>query len=741
MRRISLPVEGMTCAACVARVEKALKKIDGISDVAVNLAMEEAAFNWEDNTVAPEKIKSVVEEYGYGIDISGLLDEKNKPDSATKKDKAVENLRKDFFVALMFTIPILILNMGMMWGDFRSFLSIDFSTANKLLLILTTPVMFVPGKRFFILFWKNVRHFTADMNSLVAVGTGAAFTYSLMTALFPEITVMPGEIPHVYFDTAAVIITLILMGKWLEGRAKKRTTDEITKLLELKPDSALVKRSGETVTIPVENLKQDDIVLVKPGSRIPSDGILTDGFSSVDESMVTGESLPVDKKQGDAVVGGTINKSGSFEYRVTETGDNSVLGKIVTLVKEAQQSKAPMQNLADKISAVFVPVVVGIAILTFILWFVAGTGNTFQFALINSIAVLIIACPCSLGLATPTAIAVATGRGANSGILIKNGEALEAAHQSDVIIFDKTGTVTEGEPAVIKVTTLSGSEEELLLSASSVEQLSEHPLSKAVLKYAEKKGVAPLDCRDFESFGGKGLKGTVSGREISIGNYRFMQEVNASLKTNNSQIGTTEPEAGTQIFVAANDTILGIITINDPVKKDAQESFANLKKLGYRLVLLTGDNKATAEAVGNEIGADEVIAEVLPGQKAAVVEAYKKEGKKVMMVGDGINDAPALAAANVGIAMGKGTDVALETASVTLLSNSLAGVYNAVLLSGKTIRIIKQNLFWAFIYNSLGIPLAAAGLLDPMIAAFAMSMSSVSVVANSLRLKRLKFSK
>jgi len=731
-KKVSLPVEGMTCASCVARVEKALKNVEGIEEVNVNFATEKVSFTFDPLKVDDKKISSAVEDAGYKIDISPIhnfkgKDEKNT-DGLNNYDK---ELKKDLIFGVVLTIPIMILNMGVMFESFSDFISLSQENINKILLILTTPIIFISGKRFFKIFWKNLLHFTADMNSLVAVGTGAAFIYSAVATLFPEL-IHHHEIPHVYFDTTAVIITLILFGRWLESNAKRKTGSEIKKLIELQPKTALVKINDEEKLIPIDKLKPGDVVIVKPGGKIPADGEVVSGYSTVDESMITGESLPIEKQKGAKVVGGTINKSGSIEFKVTAVGDNSVLGQIIKLVEEAQSSKAPIQQLADKVAAVFVPAVICIAIITFAAWLI--TGSSFSTALINFVAVLIIACPCALGLATPTAIITGTGKGAQHGILIKNGQVLELIHKMKAIVFDKTGTLTKGKPIVRRVETFGISEDELLMLAASLEKKSEHILGEAIVEYAEGKGIDTINIESFINKPGKGVEGIINSRKIIAGNKNFMLDNNIDL----SLLKEREDGFYTSVYFAIDNELKAVFVIEDDIKEFSPEAVASLKAKGIKTIMITGDNENSAKLIADKTGIDEYSAGILPEGKADAVKKYQQKYGITAMVGDGINDAPALAKSDIGIAIGKGTDVAVETADVVLINDDLRNVVKAIKLSNQTLKTIKQNLFWAFIYNVIGIPLAAIGLLNPMFAALAMAFSSVSVVSNSLRLKKYR---
>ncbi|PJA97995.1 MAG: copper-translocating P-type ATPase [Ignavibacteriales bacterium CG_4_9_14_3_um_filter_30_11] len=727
IKTISAPIIGMTCASCVARVEKSLSKIEGIENVSVNFASEKASFQIDENKVDFNKIISVVKDAGYEIDLkiedSIPSTEIDVVDSEKIKDTFELKLKRDVILSIILTIPILVLSMG---GKlFNNILSPDY--INKILLLLTLPMVFITGKRFFTITWNNIKHKVVDMNTLVAVGTGSAVLFSSVVTLFPSMLTSN----HVYFETAAVIITLILLGRYLEARAKTKTGSAIKKLIGLKPKTAYIKKDGKIFEIILNELKLNDIVVVKPGSKIPADGIIINGSSSIDESMITGESIPVEKIIDSKVIGGTINKTGSFEFKVTAIGNNSLLGQIIKMVEDAQGSKAPIQKLADKVAGIFVPIVIVIAIFTFIVWLFLASGSGLNTALINFVAVLIIACPCALGLATPTAIMVGTGKGAQYGILIKNGESLELAHKITTIIFDKTGTITVGNPVVNSVNPLGITENEFIKFTASLESISEHPLGEAIVNYAKRKKIDLEDIDSFLSITGKGIKGTIKNKKIIVGNKKLMEE-------NSILVNTLENISNTVIYLAVEGKYKGYLTIEDPIKESSISAIKKLKSMGLKTVMLTGDNNSIAKKIADEIGIDEFKAEILPQDKAEKVKEYQNKNEVVAMVGDGINDAPALAQCDVGIAIGSGTDVAIETGSIVLIKGDLQGVISAIRLSKRTIRTIKENLFWAFIYNVIGIPLAAIGFLNPMIGAFAMSLSSVSVVSNSLRLKRFK---
>jgi Cu+-exporting ATPase len=740
MKQINLPVEGMTCASCVTRVEKIISKFDGIKNVNVNLATERVSFEVEKDNFNLDSVAEAVQDYGYKLKIETAVESKPENDdpSLSEKDDYFIQTKKDFLLALIFTLPVFTISMLIDYQFFTNIWHFSVDDTHKILLILTTPVIFISGKRFYRIFWTNLKHFSAEMNSLVAIGTGAAYGYSVIATLFPEAISIHGELPHVYFETAGVIVTLILMGKLLEHQAKRRTNSAIKKLIELKPKTAKILINEEETVIKISELQIGNIVVIKPGDKIPADGIIVWGYSAVDEAMITGESIPSEKVIGSKVIGGTINKNGSFNFRVTEVDDNTVLAQIIRLVEQAQASKPPIQKLVDKISGVFVPVVVLISFLTLLSWLIIGGHNSFSMALVNFVAVLIIACPCALGLATPTAIIVGSGLGASNGILIRNGESLELAQKITTVIFDKTGTITEGKPIVSEIRTENIDEDELLLLSASLESKSEHPLAIAIVEKAKSKNISLLKPETFQSLSGFGLTGIVKDRAVIIGNMNLMKEYSIKTETMNGQFDKLVEGGRTVVCIAVDGELKGLIAIEDKLKDTSARAIQELNKLNIRTVMITGDNSKTADAIAKRVGITEYKAEVLPNEKANIVKEYQSKGEMVAMVGDGINDSPALAQADVGIAIGTGTDVAIETAQITLVQGNLLGVAKAINLSRHTIKTIKQNLFWAFIYNIIGIPLAALGMLNPMIGALAMSLSSVSVVSNSLRLKRIK---
>jgi len=735
-QKVALPVHGMTCASCVLRVENAIKKVPGIVNATVNLATELATVEFDPQTVGVQDFAEAVDAAGYVLATA----EKTEERESVEREATYQALRKRFVVSTVLTAPVMALSMLSMTAWIPWLNAIPMETLNKILFVLTTPVLFWAGQQFFVGFWKTLKHFTADMNTLIAVGASAAFGYSTIAAFFPQLLITADKMPEVYFDTTATIITLILLGRLLEARAKSRTSDAIKKLMGLQAKTARIVRNGDEFDIPIEDVQVGDHVVVRPGEKIPVDGEIIDGHSSVDESMLTGESMPVEKKRGDKVIGGTINKTGSFTFRATKVGEGTMLAQIVRMVQEAQGSKAPIQRLADQIASVFVPVVIGIAVLTFVAWFFFAPNSTLAHALINFVAVLIIACPCALGLATPTAIMVGSGVGAQHGVLIKGGESLERAHKVNTVALDKTGTITKGAPEVTDIVALNGFDEKTILRiAASVENKSEHPLGAAIVARARAQGIILSEPANFNSITGAGALAVVDDHLVIIGNQRLMREKKVNVQDGETVLQKFAESGKTPVLVAVDGKLAGIFGVADAVKENSARAIVELHEQGLEVVMITGDNRTTANAIAQQVGVDRVLAEVLPQDKANRVSELQAQGKIVAMVGDGINDAPALAQADIGIAMSTGVDIAMEAADITLLNGDLTGVVTAIKLSKQTIRTVRQNLFWAFIYNVIGIPLAALGLLNPMVAAGAMAFSSVSVISNSLRLKRFRF--
>lgn len=728
-----LAVGDMNCAACVSAIENALAGVPGVVDSEVNLAARHATVR---HFAVPEStLTRAVIDAGYGATVM-------KHDAAADEGERREEQSERRSVRLRFVLAAvlstLIMGVGMLHEALGAQVSIR--QVHVLLFLLATPVQFWCGLRFLRGFWSGLRRRTADMNSLIAVGTLAAYGYSVAGVFFPRSVTGPGEPVSVYFDTSAMIITLILLGRLLEIRSRGRAADAIRALMDLRPETACVLRNGEETLVPVEDVAVGDLIRVRPGDRIPVDGVVQEGQSSVDESVITGESMPVEKASQSRVLGATLNTTGSFTLRATQVGAETVHARIVRMVRRAQGSRAPVQRIADRVAGVFVPVVFGIALLTFALWWFAGSGSAVSNALLNAVAVLIIACPCALGLATPTAILVGTGRAAELGVLIKGGSVLETAHSLDTVVLDKTGTLTTGRPAVTDlVTTGTCSELDLLKLAASVEQGSEHPLGEAIRNAAREQKLPVEEPLEFEALPGQGVRARKAGRTILLGNRRFVESQAAISDDLDAKAARLEAGGKTVLFVAVDDRLEGLIGVADILRPEAVRAVADLKSLDLTVILLTGDNARTAVAVAEQADIPRVIAGVMPNEKAARIEELQDGRHCVAMVGDGVNDAPALATADVGIAVGTGTAVAMESADITLMSGSLTGIEIAIRLSGRTMRTIRQNLFWAFAYNVLLIPVAALGLLNPlggpMVAAGAMALSSVSVISNSLRIR------
>ena len=719
LERRTILVQGMTCAACSARVEKALNKIEGVEKAHVNLSNNKATVEFPTGLIEDSQLIAVIEKTGYGAEIEK---EVNLDREKELREKEIKSLKYSFIVSLILTIPLFSAMFFHMAGQMNILTNGYFQWA------LATPVQFIIGYRFYKGAYNALRGGGANMDVLVSLGTSAAYFFSIYN-LF-------NHVHEYYFEASAVIITLIVLGKLFEAIAKGKTSEAIKKLMGLQPKTATVIRDGVEMDLAIEDLVIGDIIVVKPGERVPVDGVMVDGSSSLDESMITGESIPVDKKVGDNVIGATINKYGAFKFEATKIGKDTVLSQIIKLVEDAQGSKAPVQRLADKISGIFVPIVLVIALLTIGAFALLGDVNS---GLINAVAVLVIACPCALGLATPTAIMVGTGKGAENGILIKSGEHLEKTHKMDTIIFDKTGTITKGEPDVTDIVLLSElDEDEVLRIAASVEKTSEHPLGQAIVKKAQNKLIKLSEANSFSAIPGKGLISDFEGMKVLIGNRKLMIENLIDISIGEEKVNKLEDEGKTAMMVAIDNKLEAIIAVADQIKETSQKAIEKLESMGLEVYMITGDNQRTANAIAKQVGIKNVLADVLPENKASKVEELKAEGKNVGMVGDGINDAPALAAANVGFAIGTGTDVAMEAADITLMRGDLNGVVTAIRLSHKTMKTIKQNLFWAFFYNTVGIPVAALGFLNPMIAGAAMAFSSVSVVSNSLRLKKFE---
>lgn len=738
--KVQIHIQGMTCAACVRRVENALKEVEGVVDVSVNLATARATVNHLPRWGGVSALARAVTEQGYEF-LGELTDESDDPVGKARARELKEITVKVICGAALSVIIF----FGSMQHWFGFLQGIPHQTMLFALFILTAPAVFWVGSRFFAGALKAAKQKTSDMNTLVSVGAFSAYAYSAAVTFFPRFFESAGVAPHVYYDGAALIITLILLGRLLEARATGKTSGAIKKLIGLKPKTAHVLRDDSEVETPVENLQIGDRILVKPGEKVPVDGMVLTGQSTLDESMLTGESMPVSKEPGQKVFAATINQTGSFTMQATGVGSDTMLAHIIRMVEEAQGSKAPIQRVADRVASVFVPVVFGIAALTFAVWYFLPESGSFSRALINFVSVLVIACPCALGLATPTAIMVGTGLGAQSGILIKGGEALEKIHRLSVIVFDKTGTLTRGEPEVASIVSSDESDEKQVLSvAAALEKSSEHPLAKAILKKAVSEQVPVTTAENFLALSGMGATAIIDGQPCLIGNQFLMNDQGVSVDLMENTAGELAREGKTVVYVASNKKVIGLISLADVPKASARQAVQSLKHSGLKVAMVTGDNAGTAAGIAKQLGIDRVMAEVLPGSKADEIRKLQKEGEVVAMVGDGINDAPALAAADVGIAIGTGTDVAIEAADITLIRDDLTGVPEAISLSASTMRVIKQNLFWAFIYNIIGIPIAAGVLypfsgilLNPEFAAAAMAFSSVSVVSNSLRLKRV----
>ncbi len=728
-------VSGMTCAACANRVEKRLNKLEGVNGATVNFALESATVDFNPDEIHVNEMKSAITKLGYKLEVKS--DEQNG--STDHRLQEIERQKKKFIISFILSFPLL-------WAmvshfSFTSFIYLPDMLMNPWVqLALATPVQFIIGGQFYVGAYKALRNKSANMDVLVALGTSAAYFYSVYLSIRSI-----GSSEHMtdlYFETSAVLITLIILGKLFEAKAKGRSSEAIKKLMGLQAKTATVVRDGTEIKILIEEVVAGDIVYVKPGEKIPVDGEIVEGKSAIDESMLTGESIPVDKTIGDVVIGSTINKNGFLKVKATKVGRDTALAQIIKVVEEAQGSKAPIQRVADQISGIFVPVVVVIAIITFAVWMLFVTPGDFGGALEKMIAVLVIACPCALGLATPTSIMAGSGRSAEYGILFKGGEHLEATHRLDTVILDKTGTVTNGKPVLTDVIVADGfHEEEILRLVGAAEKNSEHPLAEAIVEGIKEKKIVIPSSETFEAIPGFGIESVVEGKQLLIGTRRLMKKFDIDIEEVSKSMEALEREGKTAMLIAINKEYAGIVAVADTVKDTSKAAIARLKKMGLDVVMITGDNTQTAQAIAKQVGIDHVIAEVLPEGKAEEVKKLQAQGKKVAMVGDGINDAPALATADIGMAIGTGTDVAMEAADITLIRGDLNSIADAIFMSKMTIRNIKQNLFWALAYNGLGIPIAAFGFLAPWVAGAAMAFSSVSVVLNALRLQRVKLKK
>lgn len=723
--RAELRISGMSCAACAGRIERKLANTDGVAKVMVNLNTEKALIDYDKNKINISAMIKLIEKLGYQAERSEEISRDREKEA---REQEIRSLKTELIVAAGLSSPLILAMILTLFRVDAAFLHNQYFQ-----LIMATPVQFIIGFRFYKNAYYALRSGSANMDVLIAMGTSAAYFYSLYNVFFQ--TVPHGMMKDLYFEASAVIITLILLGKYLEAVAKGKTSEAIKKLMGLSPKTARVLRNGQEEDIPIEEVQLGELVIVRPGERVPVDGKIIEGSSSLDESMLTGESLPVEKTVGDQVIGATINKYGAFKFEATKVGKDTVLAQIIKMVEDAQGFKAPIQKLADQVAGVFVPVVIAIALVTFGAWYLIS--GDFSQSIVSAVAVLVIACPCALGLATPTAIMVGTGKGAENGILIKSGEHLETAYKLNAIVLDKTGTITKGEPEVTDILTIGKlTESEILRLAAVAEKNSEHPLAAAIYKYGLSSLGQVSDPEQFEAIPGKGIRAEIQGQEIIIGTRKLMQEQHIDLGDIETLISRLEDEGKTAMLMAVDNSLAAILAVADTVKEHSRAAIAEFNKMGMEVYMITGDNRRTAQAIASQVGIKNVLAEVLPEHKAEEIQKLQQAGKIVAMVGDGINDAPALATADIGMAVGTGTDVAMEAADITLMRGDLRAISAAIRLSRKTMVKIKQNLFWAFIYNIIGIPFAAAGLLNPVIAGGAMAFSSVSVVSNSLSLKR-----
>lgn len=763
MKKEKYDITGMSCSACSSRIEKDLSKVEGVDSVSVNLLTNSMNVSYDESVLTSGDIISSVQKSGYGASVhDGNDTNQNKKEDSVKKDSEdeIKSMKNRFIISLIFLIPLMYIAMYHMFDGFLGFKTPDFImtlfhgnenaiTFAFIQFLLVLPIMYV-NRKYYIVGFKTLFKLSPNMDSLIAIGSSAAVVYGVF-AIFRigfglghgDMSIVDRYSMDLYFESAGMILTLITLGKYLETRSKGKTSEAITKLMNLAPKTAIVEKDGEEVEVLAEQVIKGDIVIVKPGSSIPVDGVIVSGSTSIDESMITGESIPVEKAKGDKVIGATINKSGYFKFEATNVNEDTTINKIIKLVEEASSSKAPIAKIADKISGIFVPVVITIAVVAAIIWIIMG--ESFEFALSIGIAVLVISCPCALGLATPVAIMVGTGKGAENGILIKSGEALEIAHSIDTVVMDKTGTITKGEPRVTDIINADLDENELLKIAKGLEKSSEHPLAEAIIKYADEKGIKDIDTTDFEAIFGKGVRAKINNKTYYAGNKALMTEQGVDVSKYEETINTLADDGKTPLIFSDEKNVIGIIAVADVEKETSKEAINLFKSMNIDVVMLTGDNARTAKAIQRKLGIPKVISEVLPDDKEAKISEIQNSGKKVAMVGDGINDAPALARADVGIAIGAGTDVAIESADIVLMKSDLLDAVTAVKLSKAVIKNIKENLFWAFFYNSVGIPLAAGVFyttlgwsLSPMFGAAAMSLSSVCVVTNALRLKFFK---
>ncbi len=738
-------ITGMTCAACSSAVERVTRKMDGVEESNVNLTTGMLTITYDETKLTPEDIIKKVDRAGFGAE---LYAEKNKEEQREAEDTLEEDVKKTkrrLICNVILAIPLLYVCMGHMLPfplPVPAFMDMhERPLVFALVQLILTMIILINGRKFYLVGFKSLFRGHPNMDSLVAIGTGSAFLYSLVMTI--SIPMSSHAVHNLYYESAAIVVTLVMVGKYMESRSKKKTSAAIRGLMELAPDTAIVLRTGNQVEVPVKQVVVGELILIKPGSRIPLDGIVVEGSTSVDESMLTGESIPVEKTVEDIVIGGSVNYHGAVTARVTHVGADTTLAKIVKMMEDAQGKKAPISKLADTVAGYFVPAVLVVAVVSAMLWALLGQDITFILTIF--VSVLVIACPCALGLATPTAIMVGTGVGATHGILIKSGEALEVSHKVDTVVLDKTGTITEGKPTITQIVSRTLAEDKLLQIAASCEQVSEHPLGQAIVNGAKERGIELLKVTDFQSITGQGIEAVMEGQTYYIGNKKLCIERGLDYTAYEQEAVDVAGKGQTPMFVGCDGKILGIVAVADTLKETSTEAISKLKQLGIAVYMLTGDNNLTAEYIGKNVGVDQVISDVLPNDKASVVARLQEEGKCVMMVGDGINDAPALVQADVGVAIGSGSDIALDSSDVVLMKSDLRDVYKAIKLSKATIRNIKQNLFWAFFYNALGLPLAAGALyavngmlLSPIVGGFAMSLSSVCVVSNALRLRSTK---